>query len=172
MSIRSEFIKKVKRSAARMDPYVWGGQGEKLQKMSLIDLSKMETSADNLNKVAAYVFNKVNCGVDMSKCKIFDCSGLPTYYLGVLGVLSYDTTAQGLYDICKKAGCIIKMSEAKPGDLVFRGENDKNIVHVGTYIGNMQVVEAKGRKYGVVTSDFSEGSWGYCGDILKALKAE
>lgn len=171
MNIRNEFIKKVKRSAARMDPYVWGGQGQKLRKQSLIDLSKMETSADNLNKIAAYVFNKVNSGVDMSKCKIFDCSGLPTFYLGVLGVLSYDTTAQGLYDICKKAGCIIPMSEAKPGDLFFRG-SPSNIVHVGTYIGNMQVVEAKGRRYGVCTTKFEDGDWGYCGDILKALKAE
>ena len=48
----------------------------------------------------------------------------------------------------------------RPGDLVFR-KNSQKYYHVGVYIGNGQVVEAKGRDDGVVQRrlDASGGSY-------------
>lgn len=49
-----------------------------------------------------------------------------------------------------------------PGILVFKG-TDKNKTHVGVYIGNGRVIEAKGHTAGVVESSVSDFKyWGMC----------
>lgn len=49
-----------------------------------------------------------------------------------------------------------------PGILVFKG-TDKQKSHVGVYIGNGKVIEAKGHSYGVVVSDLSDWKyWAKC----------
>ena len=169
MTQREKFVYKVKKAARKKDPYVWGGQGQKLRKLNLMDLCKMEENIDNLCKVVRYVHTLYYNNVDMTKCKIFDCSGLPTYILMKMGLLGSDTNAQGLYNICKLSNYNKPCSEAQPGDLLFRGNTNKSIVHVGVYIGDMKVIEAKGRAYGVCETDYSSGGWGFCGDIIAAL---
>jgi len=69
---------------------------------------------------------------------------------------------------CKKKGRIATMPKV-PGVLVFKSG------HVGVYIGDGTVVEAKGHKYGVIKSRLSAGgwvNWGYCPWITYSGNAE
>lgn len=97
--------------------------------------------------------------------KVFDCVGLIKGYLWSSSITatpkynaSQDVSANGMYDKCKKKGRISSMPKV-PGVLVFKSG------HVGVYIGDGTVVEAKGHKYGVIKSKLSAGgwiNWGYC----------
>ena len=60
----------------------------------------------------------------------------------------------------------ITKADLQPCDLLFRGtDSDKN--HVGVYVGNGMVIEAKGRDDGVVIRpiDAIEGYWKYFGRL-------
>lgn len=166
MSTKEKFIRKLEKSADRHDPYVWGGQGEKLRKLKVLTLVSMAQNLTALLATITFIFKQVVAGVDMSVCKIFDCSGLITYYLMYYKVLESDTTAQGLYRLCLKKGSTKPISEAKRGDLIFCGDAEDDINHVGCYLGNDILIEARGSKYGVVRSKLSERDFKYCGDIF------
>lgn len=166
MTDKEKMIRWCKISAWRHDPYIWGAQGEHLKKISIPTLLKMETSVDNACRVVRYVYQKMQSGYNMEECRCFDCSGLMVYCLQKLGIIEHDYTAQGLFDIIKNQGKLrSSLSEIKRGDLIFRSTNGK-IVHVGQYIGDKQIVEAKGRDYGVCITNINDARWDYCGDIF------
>ena len=64
-----------------------------------------------------------------------------------------DTSANGLYNYCKKKGTNMRLMPDVPGVLVFLPG------HVGVYIGNGYVVEARGHAYGVVKTKLSGRGW-------------
>jgi len=43
--------------------------------------------------------------------------------------------------------------------LVFRKGNKGEMVHIGVYLGNGKVIEAKGADYGVVETDLEGSTW-------------
>jgi len=70
-----------------------------------------------------------------------------------------DVSAGGMRERCKQHGPMSTLPEI-PGTLVFIGGR-----HVGVYIGNGKVIEAKGFDYGCVMTDVHKGqwdSWGMC----------
>ena len=97
--------------------------------------------------------------------RVHDCVGLIKGYLWSdtpTSVPKYnasqDVSADGMLAICKEKGNISIIPEL-PGVLVFSKQ------HVGVYIGNGYVIEARGHKYGVVKTKLSERgwkSWGKC----------
>lgn len=100
--------------------------------------------------------------------KVHDCAGLikgaawsptpdstPTY------VASEDMGATTMYSKCKNKG-MLPNPNMKPGTLVFKG-NDITKSHVGVYIGNGKIIEAKGHAYGVVESTLND-KWSYWGE--------
>lgn len=90
----------------------------------------------------------------------FDCAGLvksPFVYPKYNA--KDDLGASGIYGKCKVKGALKSSTQLKPGYLVFKG-NDKTKTHVGVYIGNNKVIEAKGHAYGVIESKFSS-VWKY-----------
>ena len=133
--------------------YVWSGQGEKLRKLTALTLAMMETSADNAARVIKFIFTHLK-SFD-KHTKIFDCSGLICCALIYAGVLKAgeDLTAQGLYDRFNK----INLNNRRAGDLLFKG-SPGSISHVGICISPTEIIEAKGRDYGVVISDI-DSSW-------------
>lgn len=93
---------------------------------------------------------------------VTDCIGLVKWFLWgdpPTYCSNEDLSATGYYNKATKKGTIDTFDKA-PGRLVFKG-GDKTKSHVGVYIGDDKVVEAKGHSYGTVTTTFTGGGWKY-----------
>lgn len=109
-----------------------------------------------------------------------DCSGLIKWASWSNGNIkqdpvyraSEDLGANGMYRTATKKGTI-KNFDNVPGRLVFKEKNG-SMHHVGVYIGNGRVIEAKGHAYGIVESALSSGwtHWGQCSFIKEDTKPE
>lgn len=71
---------------------------------------------------------------------------------------SQDVAVGGLYNQCSKRGDISTMPD-QPGVCVFMSD----MSHVGVYIGDGYVIEARGHAYGVVKTKLASRSWGKWG---------
>lgn len=101
--------------------------------------------------------------------RVHDCAGLIKGYLWSATPTSApkynaatDYGATAFYQHCNKKGTIDTFDKV-PGRLVFKGKPSK-MSHVGVYIGDGKIIEAKGHKYGVVESklDATWDYWGQC----------
>lgn len=103
---------------------------------------------------------------DSEIAKVHDCVGLVKGYLWCdspedntpVYDATQDISANGMRDACTKLGTMASIPET-PGVLVFKDG------HIGVYIGNGFVVEARGHDYGVVKTKLEERDWkmwGYC----------
>lgn len=95
--------------------------------------------------------------------RVHDCCGLVKGYLWSDTPTSQpkynseqDISANGLRSRCEEKGNIDKMPDI-PGILVFMDG------HVGIYIGNDEVIEARGHSYGVVKTKLAERAWKWWG---------
>lgn len=103
-----------------------------------------------------------------------DCSGAFTYWYHEAGSYMFHGSNTMWRKYTVKRGKIGEI-KLKPGMAVFKWRNDGkepgqfvrdglgNFYHVGLYIGNGKVVEAKGTKYGVVESDISK--WTHAAEL-------
>lgn len=87
----------------------------------------------------------------------FDCSSLVYYAYKQIGIdvgHGYAPTAADMARIMDNAKKSVPASNLQPGDIVFYSHEYngryKNITHVGIYIGNGMMIDARGKKYGVV----------------------
>ena len=98
--------------------------------------------------------------------KVHDCVGLIKSYWWCKNPedkfpiynKAQDLSANGLRSACKTKGEMSTMPDV-PGLLVFYNH------HVGVYIGNGEVIEARGHAYGVIKTKLNARpwtSWGYC----------
>lgn len=99
--------------------------------------------------------------VDGFNQKVHDCIGLFKGYLGCPGTdynapstydSRWDWSANTTIEKCTEKGDIKTMPEIV-GLIVWKKG------HVGCYIGNGKVIEAKGHAYGVITSNLSDTKW-------------
>ena len=148
MSLCDEFVKNVQSEVENNSIYVWGGQGEKTESLSVKIIEVMENS--NHTNVKRILKHIAEIYPDTNKSRAFDCSGLVTYHLIKLGVLRNDTTANGLYKWCKP----ITKKELKKGDLVFK-VTDGKAVHVAVYVDDKKLVESVGRDEGVKNTELT-----------------
>ena len=95
--------------------------------------------------------------------KVHDCVGLIKGYLWSDTPTStpkyrasQDASADGMLALCREKGNISTIPEL-PGVLVFSPQ------HVGVYIGNGYVIEARGHAYGVVKTKLSDRHWTHWG---------
>ena len=100
-----------------------------------------------------------SCPSNQLNKRVHDCVGLIKGYLWsetATSVPKYnakqDVSANGMLSVCKEKGSISTMPDI-PGVLVFLPG------HVGVYIGNGYVVEAKGHAYGVVKTALKGRGW-------------
>lgn len=102
--------------------------------------------------------------------QVFDCAGLIKAYLWTDSIddvtpkynAKQDYGATAFYNHCTKKGTISSFPK-EIGMLVFKGKSAK-MSHVGVYIGDGKIAEAKGHAYGVVISDLDSKwtHWGEC----------
>lgn len=115
--------------------YVYGAKGEILTQRLYDELKNRYGSlvwASDRNKIGKYCV---------------DCSGLISWYTGkVRNSTSYKNTATKILGINQ-------IKKAVPGCAVWRSG------HIGIYIGNDEVIEAKGSAYGVVKTRVRDGNW-------------
>ena len=72
-----------------------------------------------------------------------------------------DTTADGMF---KKYCTIITKAQLKRGDWVGKRNSVGKVTHIGYVVDDkLNVIEAKGRDYGVVKLPLSRGDWNYYG---------
>lgn len=92
--------------------------------------------------------------------KVHDCVGLIKGYLWSSTVndgdpkynAKQDKSADGMYSASKVKGAINTLPET-PGVLVHKSG------HIGVYIGDGKVIEARGKNYGVVTTKLKDRGW-------------
>lgn len=92
--------------------------------------------------------------------RVADCSGLFVYAFRDLGGSIYHGSNTIWRKYCTRQGTLDTGTEIKPGTAVFLTTgNDRH--HIGLYVGDDTVIEAKGTRYGVVTSKLSHwDEWG------------
>ena len=132
--------------------YVWGANGEDLCQMTdpVKWISDKETSATNYKRAVNLFEKRLASG--KNPIRAFDCSGLIYWALRTLGILTKDISSRGLYKKCR----VIDQSDLQRGDLVFiYDEEFEQIVHVGAYVGDGYVIDARGRDVGVVRTKLS-----------------
>lgn len=95
--------------------------------------------------------------------KVHDCGGLAEGYLmgktpdsDIEYDRKYDYTANGLYAACKEKGDIRTMPDIAGLCVFYSG-------HMGIYVGDGKVVEARGHRYGVVITKLDSRPWKYWG---------
>ena len=171
MSKRDEFLAAA-RSQINKGIYVWGAKGQDVSAMSEKERVKWITRRENddeqnIKRVLALYDKRVKAGVN--PILAFDCSGF-VYWCNVQAKIGNGRrTADSIYhSYCDPVETV------EAADLVFHHDG-KKIVHVGIYVGDDAVIEAKGRDVGVVKSAFAErvknGYWNRFGR-LKKLKDE
>jgi len=142
--------------------YVWGSRGEVctealLEKWRLAFSTVSTTPWYDGNSGLNY---KKRCVKWIGK-RVFDCSSMFDVFLGV------DRNAQGYYSISKTKGRINTFPEIA-GLQVFKENVNGYKYHIGLYIGNGKVIEAKGADYGVILSMLPGGGWSdwaYCDGV-------
>ncbi len=139
------------------NPYWYGTFGQKATKSLLNDKTKQYPKHYTPKRMDKY---KMQFGA-----RVHDCVGLIKGYLWSNTPTSspkynssQDVSADGMLKRCKEQGKISDLPEI-PGVLVFMKG------HVGVYIGNGKVIEARGFNYGVVETALEDRkwtSWGKC----------
>ena len=111
---------------------------------------------------------------DGATAKVHDCVGLIKGYLwgaspedaNPVYNSAQDKSANAMYTACKTKGEMATMPDV-PGILVFLPG------HVGVYIGDGEVIEARSRRYGVYKTKLAERpwkTWGYCPYVTYAVE--
>lgn len=151
--------------------YVWSATGENVCAMLVNGkydpegwIKSKESKADKANAAIALYRDRLAEG--LNPVVAFDCSGLVTCLLRFLGILKPTArlNTKGLYAKCDSHP---KREELREGDLVFKSSTGKpeDITHVGVYVGNGEVIESKGRAYGVVKTNINDYPWNMYGRI-------
>lgn len=138
-------------------PYVWGGQHTKLTPQNYVAvITKMEKDATNRANAIAYCESLFRAGV--TELYAYDCSGLGMYWLfNVKRIYDHDMTANGMMSKCEI------VTEPKRGYWVFRTDDNGKATHIGYMVSDTELIEAKGRKYGVVRTVYKKSAWSKIG---------
>ena len=148
MANLSKFIAYLHEQVAAHSIYVWGAQGQQGAAITEAWIKRRETST--VNATRAITFWKKQCAAGYGDVlRAFDCSGLGVYFLLENGLIKSDTNANGFMGRCKK----ITKAELRIGDFVFKTNSSGRATHIGYVADNdLNVIEAKGRDYGVTKS--------------------
>ena len=140
--------------------YIWGTAGVKWTAAKQAELEKT-TDSDRAN---GRKYGKKWIGH-----MVADCSGLFSWAFKQLGGTMYHGSNTMYLKWCSDKGKLDNGKRTdgkalKPGTAVFVW-NGKNYSHVGLFIGNGTVIEAKGTIFGVTTSKVSDTKWTHWGEL-------
>lgn len=143
------------------EPYVWGGQHTLLTPENYVrTINRMESGQgsypDGTTYAQAaidYCTRKFNQGA--TELYAYDCSGLGTYWLyNLQHLIPSDLNSDRMMQ-----RTTIKPESPKKGWWVFKVGSDGKAYHIGYMIDNNYLIQAKGRKFGVVKTKFKASEW-------------
>ena len=149
----NELIKLFKKALNEKWGYIWGAAGEKWTQ------AKQDAATREMT---------VKYGQKWVGKRVADCSGLFSWAFKELGGYMYHGSNTMWNKYCTVNGKLTngKRSDGKdlkPGSAVFQCKNGTDYYHVGLFIGDNTVIEAKGTASGVVVSQLS--SWTHWGEL-------
>lgn len=147
-------------------PYLWGGQHTRLTQETYEAI--IHAREDGRGK---YADGTTYAEVSIAYCKklfdqgatelfAYDCSGLGMYWIADLEHIWKDRTADQMMHGCTELIC---SEPPEKGWWVFKQDNHGKATHIGYMIDNEYLIEAKGRKYGVVKTKWREKDWSIWG---------
>ena len=142
--------------------YIWGTAGE-MWTQARQEKLEQTTDADRANSR--------KYGSKWIGHRVADCSGLFSWAFKQLGGYMYhgSDTMYRKYCVANgqlKSGARTDGQGLKPGTAVFVWkEAKKKYTHVGLYVGNGKVIEAKGAQAGVTTSKITDSKWTHWGEL-------
>ena len=126
--------------------YIWGGAGQTWTQ------AKQDAATRSMT---------VKYGSRWIGRRVADCSGLFSWAFKELGGYMYHGSNTMWNKYCTSKGTLQSGITIRPGTAVFLVNSAGSRHHVGLFIGNDTVIEAKGTAYGVVTSKLSHwDEWG------------
>lgn len=146
-------------------PYVWGGQHLHLTPSNyeaVIHSREANTGGypdgtSYEDAAKAYCRRLFNAG--MTELWAYDCSGLGCYWLTNVEGIFPDTNANGMMQRCN-----LYQNDPKRGWWVFMVNSLGRATHVGYMVDNTHVVEANGRRTGVIIREWNKSQgwkkWG------------
>ena len=153
-------------------PYLWGGQHTKLTPENYIHVIERKEAGrggypDGTTYARACIdFCKKKFEAGATVLYAYDCSGLGCYWLcNLTHLYKCDVNANTMM-----GRCILKSEPPKRGWWVFRLDG-KRASHIGYMIDDEYLIEAKGRKYGVVKTRFRARDWS-CWGIPRVFEKE
>lgn len=162
----TEFIEYLKAQLGQ--PYVWGGQHTRLTPEdyeAIINRKEAKTGGYKDGPTYAqaaidFCHKKFEAGA--MELYAYDCSGLGMWWLHDLkGLIDKDLDANTMM----LSQCRIYIADGpKRGWWVFRTNEKGRATHVGFMVDDKYLVEAKGRKYGVVKTKFKIKDWTFWGE--------
>ena len=157
MTQAETMCEKAKKQVKYHSIYLWSAQGQHVRSLTSGRIRKMETSGANAARVFRRIADIMAQGYYTSHTRAFDCSGLICWLLVLCGVESkgFDLTAAGLLNRYKH---VLSIKDLVAGDIVYKLDEKGHAYHIGLYLGNGMLVEAKGRDAGVVISTLTD-SW-------------
>lgn len=150
-----KFISHLEEEVQNGSIYVWGAQGQGADVISEEWIKKRETSASNAARAIGLWKKRVAEGKGAT-LHAFDCSGLGMAFLrNEEKIVSSDMNANAMMGKCEQ----ISKADLRRGDWVFKVTSGR-ATHIGYIVDNkLNVIEAKGRDYGVIKSPLGKGSW-------------
>ena len=147
-------------------PYLWGGQHTKLTPDNYVEIiHKREDGrgkyADGTTYAEASIaFCKKKFDQGATVLYAYDCSGLGMYWIQNIQHIWNDKTADGMMRCCTE---LIRSEPPERGWWVFKQNDRGKATHIGYMVDNEYLIEAKGRKFGVVKTKWREKDWSIWG---------
>ena len=139
--------------------YIWGTAGVKWTEARQ---RQIEQTTDE-NRAMSRKYGSKWIGHMVADCSglfvwAFKQYGIPMSHISSNIFISYCTHNKGRLTTALKRTIL-------PGSAVFTGENAGKHPHVGLYIGNDEVIEAKGTINGVIKSKLTDKKWTFYGEL-------
>ena len=160
----NEFITYLKGQVGQ--PYLWGGQHTKLTPETYeAIIHKREDGRGGYPDGTTYADASIAyCKklFDQGATELFayDCSGLGMYWIQNIQHIWSDRSADGMMRGCTELIC---SEPPEKGWWVFKQDKNGKATHIGYMVDDEYLIEAKGRKYGVVKSKWREKDWSIWG---------